>query len=66
MNNFTYFGGKHMKKDFSFQNGILICKYINQHAIEKTLNGIIQQEEIFYKAHEMLKNRQGLFYRETR
>ena len=48
-------GENQMKEDFSFQDGILICKYIYQSAIEKTLNGIIEQEEIFYKAHEMLK-----------
>lgn len=43
-----------MREDFTFQDGILICKYIYQSAIDKTLNGIMEQEEIFYKAHEML------------
>ena len=44
-----------MKEDFTFQDGILICKYIYQNVIDKTLNGVIEQEEIFYKAHEILK-----------
>ena len=43
-----------MREDLTFQDGVLICKYIYQSAIDKTLNGIIEQEEIFYKAHEML------------
>jgi hypothetical protein len=43
-----------MREDLTFQDGILICKYIYQSAIDKTLNGILEQEEIFFKAHEML------------
>ncbi len=44
-----------MKDILTFEDGILICKHIYQIAIDKTLNGVIEQEEIFYKAHEMLK-----------
>lgn len=43
-----------MRDDFTFEDGVLLCKYIYQSAIEKTLNGVIEQEEIFYKAHDML------------
>ena len=43
------------KKDLTFEDGIILCKHIYQSAIEKTLNGVIEQEEIFYKTHEMLK-----------
>ena len=43
-----------MDEKLSFNDGILICKYIFQSAIEKTLNGVIEQEMIFYKAHDML------------
>jgi len=43
-----------MVEELSFNDGILLCKYVFQSAIEKTLNGVIEQEEIFYKAHEML------------
>ena len=44
-----------LSSDLSFQDGILLCKYIYQNAIDKTLNGVIEQEEIFYKAYDMLK-----------
>ena len=43
-----------MREDLTFQDGILLCKHIYQSAIDKTLNGVIEQEEIFYKAHDML------------
>jgi hypothetical protein len=43
-----------MKESLTFQDGVLLCKYIYQSAIDKTLNGVIEQEEIFYKAHELL------------
>ena len=38
------------------QDGILLCKYIYQNVIDKTLNGVIEQEEILYRTHELLKN----------
>ena len=43
-----------MRDDLTFEDGILLCKYIHQIAIDKTLNGVIEQEEIFYRVHEML------------
>ena len=43
-----------MNKNLTFEDGILICKHIYQSTIDKTLNGVFEQEEIFYKAHEML------------
>ncbi len=43
-----------MSKNLTFEDGILLCKYIYQSAIEKTLNGVLEQEQIFYKTHKML------------
>jgi len=43
-----------MRDSLTFEDGILLCKYIYQSVIEKTLNGIMEQEQIFYKAHDML------------
>ena len=48
-----------MKDELSFEDGILICKHIYQNAIDKTLNGVVEQEEIFYKAHDMLEKING-------
>jgi hypothetical protein len=39
----------------SFNDGVMLCNYIYQCAIEKTLHGVIEQEEIFFRAHDMLK-----------
>lgn len=39
----------------TFSDGVLICKYIYQSAIEKVLNGVIEEEQIFFKAYEMLE-----------
>ena len=44
-----------MNEELTFEDGILICKYIFQNTIDKTLNGVIEQEEIFIKTHEILK-----------
>ena len=44
-----------MEEELTFQDGVLLCKYIYQSVIDKTLNGVIEQEEIFYKAHDLLK-----------
>ena len=41
-----------MKDILTFEDGILICKHIFQIAIDKTLNGVREEEEIFHKAHE--------------
>lgn len=43
-----------MRNNLTFEDGVLLCKYIYQSAIEKMLNGVIEQEQIFYKAHEIL------------
>ena len=43
-----------MTDNLTFEDGVLLCKYIYQSIIEKTLNGVIEQKQIFYKAHEML------------
>lgn len=43
-----------MRDNLTFDDGVLLCKYIYQSAIEKTLNGVFEQEQIFYRAHEML------------
>jgi len=43
-----------VREKLSFEDGILITKHIYQSAIEKTLNGVLEQEQIFFKTHEML------------
>ena len=43
-----------MREGLTFEDGILLCKHIYQCAIDKTLNGVLEQEEIFYKAHEAI------------
>lgn len=43
-----------MNINLTFEDGILLCKHIYQSAIDKTLNGVIEQEQIFYKVHEIL------------
>jgi hypothetical protein len=43
------------EENLTFIDGLMLCKHIYQCAIDKTLNGVIEQEEIFYKAHDMLK-----------
>jgi hypothetical protein len=43
-----------MRDELTFEDGVIICKHIYQSVIDKTLNGVIEQEEIFYKAHKQL------------
>jgi len=43
-----------MKNELTFQDGILLCKHVYQSAIEKTLKGVIEQDQIFYKTHKVL------------
>ncbi len=43
-----------MRDALTFEDGILLCKHIYQNAVEKTLQGVIEQERIFQRAHEML------------
>jgi len=47
-------GGIIKGEELTFQDGILVCKHIYQNVIDKTLNGVMEQEEIFYKTHELL------------
>ena len=43
-----------MRDSLTFEDGVMLCNHIYQCAIEKTLNGVMEQEEIFYKTHEIL------------
>jgi len=43
------------KDNLSFEDGVLLCKHVFQYAIQKTLNGIPEQWDIFYKTHEALE-----------
>ena len=43
-----------IKDNLTFEDGVLLCKHIYQSAIEKTLNGVLEQEQIFYKTNEIL------------
>ena len=43
-----------MIRGLTFEDGLLLCKYIYNSAIEKTLQGVIEQEKIFFKAHIVL------------
>ena len=51
---YTCWGSIKLRDSLSFEDGIIICKHIYQSAIDKTLNGVIEQEEILIRAHEML------------
>ena len=52
-----------MKEDLTFQDDFLVCGYIYQPVTDKIINGVIEQEEIFYKAHEILsKIKEDFFY----
>lgn len=53
-----------MRDDLTFEDGILLCKHIYQSAIEKTLNGVIEQEQIFCRAYEMLSKLERSFNNE--
>ena len=53
-----------MNEELTFEDGILLCKHIYQSAIEKTLKGVIEQEQIFYKAYEMLSKLERNFNNE--
>jgi len=44
-----------MIENLTFEDGILLCKYIYQNTIGKELNGVVEQEKIFYNANEILK-----------
>jgi hypothetical protein len=53
-----------MKDILTFEDGILLCKHIYQIAIDKTLNGVREEEEIFHRAHEMLNRINNKFSNE--
>jgi len=53
-----------MKDDLTFEDGVLLCKHIYQNAIDKTLNGVIEQEQIFYRAHDMISKLENNFNNE--
>jgi len=42
-------------ENLSFEDGILLCKHIYQCAIHKTLQGVIEEWQIFEKTHGLLK-----------
>jgi len=50
-----------MKDELTFEDGVLLCKHIYQSAIEKTLQGVIEQEQIFYKTHDVLSKLENCF-----
>ena len=50
-----YFGGTILREDLTFEDGVLLCKHIYQSTIEKTLQGVLEQELSFYKTHDMLE-----------
>jgi hypothetical protein len=43
-----------MKEELTFEDGVIICKHIYQSAIDKTLKGVMEQEEILYRAYKQL------------
>lgn len=53
-----------MKDELTFEDGILLCKYIYQSCIDKILNGVIEQDQIFYRAHAMLSKLENNFNNE--
>ena len=53
-----------MNEELTFEDGIILCKHIYQSAIDKTLNGVIEQEEIFYRAYKQLKKLEKNFNKE--
>ncbi|MBD3408120.1 MAG: hypothetical protein GF411_18510 [Candidatus Lokiarchaeota archaeon] len=42
-------------EELTFEDGIMLCKHIYQCAIHKTLQGVMEEWEIFQKTHDMLK-----------
>lgn len=57
-------GFTEMREDLTFEDGIILCKYIYESAVDKALNGVIEQEEIFYRADEQLKKLKSTFNNE--
>lgn len=44
-----------MNEKLTFEDGLLLAKHIYQSAIDKTLKGIPEQEEIFFRAYKQIK-----------
>ena len=42
-------------ENLTFEDGILLCKHIYQCAIHKTLQGVIEEWQIYEKTHGLLK-----------
>jgi len=53
-----------MREELTFEDGVILCKHIYQSVIDKTLNGVIEQEQIFIKTHEMLGKLENNFHHE--
>lgn len=53
-----------MRKKLTFEDGVLLTKHVYQSAIAKTLQGVMEQEQIFIKAHEMLNEVESNFNHE--
>lgn len=53
-NLFNIWGTSLVRENLTFEDGIILCKHIYQSAIDKTLNGVIEQEQIFFRAHDAL------------
>lgn len=47
-----------MEEELTFEDGVMLAKHIYQSAIDKTLNGVIEQEKIFYSTHDVLSKLQ--------
>ena len=45
----------------TFEDGIILCKYIFQCAIHKTLHGVPEEWDIFFKTFEMIDKLDGNF-----
>ena len=42
------------EEKLSFEDGVIFCKHLFQCAIHKTLNGVPEEWDIFYKTHSVL------------
>lgn len=43
------------EENLTFEDGVLLCKYIYQCAVHKTLHGVMEEWEIFQKTYDMLR-----------
>ena len=53
-----------MRDNLTFEDGVLLCKHVYQSAIDKTLKGVLEQEEIMIRAHEMLEKLENTYNHE--